>query len=169
MFEMRLDRIVEQIVRHAFFNPDGSKEFDKQALYVVFDVSMSSAVEKVRQRRGIHLLYHSRNGNYISVFSAVSSSPFVRLADINNWKHEVTHDSCWRDIKVITQTYFTMAGLINKERVERGWEEEVPIQMSQFVTFGGILRKEMFQWVPAEVKIDPACEHNYRKLITLFL
>src|ERR1700723_2320616 len=112
MFEMRLDKVVEQIVSTTF--AQGRRE--KEALYFNFDLRLWS-FEKQEQfytSRGLHLLYHQQSySSYISVFSAISPSPFGRMKDIAEWKHESTHDSCWRDIRGLTDLYFDMANEIN--------------------------------------------------------
>jgi hypothetical protein len=94
MLQMRLDRLVQQIVSHHLLGQGREKE----ALYLNFDLRMSSfsKSDTFDASRGLHLLYHLRPGyQSVSVFSAVTDSPFSGCAGMK-WKHEVTHDSCWR-------------------------------------------------------------------------
>lgn len=167
MLEMKLSRVVHQIVEHHL----GGQGREKEALYVNFDVRMSSYYQLGREfaeSRGLHLLYHQNPGHAtLSVFSAVTRSPFERLPQVTEWKHEVSHDSCWRDIHVFSDVYFEMAKRINEKRCNAGLGEKAPIEMNQNCFFAGIARNTMFEWVKVSVTKDPEDSNNYRRLVTL--
>lgn len=174
MFEMRLQALVNQLVSHHL-----DQCLDNEALHFSFDLEMSSIAysnaqrkltsgKELRQRCGLQLLYHKINrGSHISVFSAVTKSPFDRVEEVGFWKHEVTHDSCWRDVNAINQLYFSMAEKINKDRKAHGDEEIAPANMMQYSRFAGIGLEHAFSWIPVEVIRDPSDESNYRKILTV--
>lgn len=162
MFEIRLDRLAQQIVTH-FLCGQGKED---AGLYLDFDVRLSSRHVADTVVRGIHLLYHQRpHSAYISVFSGVTPSPFDKYATVKEWKHEVTHDSCWRELRVFSDTYFTMAEEMNVMRKKEGLKEIDPVSMSQFVSFAGIARDHLCQWLKVKVAKDETDERNYRKVI----
>lgn len=169
MFEMRLDRIVQQIVTHHLF-PNLN---DKVALYINFDVRLHSYESKrstteFNQSRGLHLLYHQgAHSSYVTVFSAVTASPFERIEGVKEWKHEVTHDSCWRDLRIFSDTYFDMAQKINSSRTKVGLKEIAPAAMNEHNSFAGIARNSMFEWVKVDITKDPEDSGNYRRLVRL--
>jgi hypothetical protein len=176
MFEIRMSRVVQQIVSHHLIG-QGRKD---EALYIDFDVRMADIKQSIHTSRGIHLLYHQiPNSNSITVFSAVSPSPFDRLPPLRfrsfqspspwipTWKHEVSHDSCWTDVRIFSDTYFAMAEEINNERRKASLEEIAPIKMSQDCFFAGFGRHQMFQWLPVSVCMDPADENNYRRTVSV--
>jgi hypothetical protein len=180
MLEMRVSDVAEQIVMHTFTNGTGRRQKegsdggrDAQAIYLNFDVRLSNYnLEENRFQytasRGLHLLYHKlRGGAQISVFSAVSLSPFARLKTIKEWKHEATHDSCWRNVQVFAQTYFEMAEEVNARRVAAGLKEIAAVEMTQYCNFAGIAQEHLFQCVPVIVSMDPKDEYGYRRLITV--
>jgi len=95
MLEMKIERLAEQIVRHHLLGQGRKKE----ALYLNFDLRLSS--NRFDQSRGLHLLYHQiPDCASVSVFSAMTLSPFGRIGEITSWEHDVSHDSCWRDIGI---------------------------------------------------------------------
>jgi hypothetical protein len=115
MLNIRLDSVVNQIVRQELVEsnreplPDGA---ECVALHMNFDCRLSyyTAEYTYYQSRGLHLLYHATPGySYITVFSGVTDSPFDKIDKVTEWKHECTHDSCWRDIGVFSHIYFDMA------------------------------------------------------------
>lgn len=164
MFEIRLDRVAQQIVSH---NLRGKGSGEQVALYLKFDVRLSSHGIAHTIARGLHLLYHQvLHHASVSVFSAVTPSPFDRIDTVKEFKHEVTHDSCWRDLRVFNETYFTMANEVNVIRKNYGLSEIAPVAMNQFVTFAG-LGEDLFQWVSVKVTKDETDERNYRRVIQL--
>ena len=180
MLEMRVSDVAEQIVMHTFTNgtdrrqkegSDGGR--DAQAIYLNFDVRLSNYdLEHNRFQytasRGLHLLYHKlRGGSSISVFSAVSSSPFDRLKTIKEWKHQATHDSEWRRVRIFNDVYFEMAEEVNAQREAAGLAEIAAAEMIQYCVFAGIAEERLFQWVPVSIKKDPEDQYDYRRLITI--
>lgn len=162
MFEMRLDRLAQQIVSHNLCG-QGRKD---EALHLDFDVRLSCPEIPDTIIRGIHLLYHQMPHHAsISVFSGVTPSPFDKHSAVKEWKHEVTHDSCWRDLRIFNETYFTMADEVNVIRHKLGLEEIAPVKMNQFVSFVGIARDHLYQWLEVKVARDATDEHNYRRTI----
>lgn len=167
MFEMRVSSVAEQIVTHHL----QAKGRENEAVYINFDVRLSyfrsvHSSLQFNSSRGLHLLYHQCPGHAtLSVFSAVTPSPFDRLKDIAEWKHETSHDSCWRDVRLYTDTYFLMARQINAQIVEAGGAEVAPAEMNQYCSFAGIGRGNLFEWVPVEVTKDPNDNHKYRRIV----
>lgn len=159
MLDIKISAVVAQIVRHELIH--NAKE--NEALYMHFDLGMGvyTNSESYTCRRGLHLLYHvNPGGTYISVFSAVTDSPFASIKDINEWKHEGTHDSGWRDIRVFSDVYFKMAEEINNELEADGEKTVAPKDMHEHNNFG-LFRDELFRWVPVEIaKVD-----SYEKTI----
>ena len=165
MLTMRVESLVSAIVRQELC---GKQERKKEALHFHFDCSISHLVghKYYRTRQGLHLLYCAPNHrNYVSVFSAWTTSPFTKIKEIGGWKHEITHDSCWSTIDVFSRAYFAMAVEVNRQLIKAGLETVAPAEMSEHNNFA--LFGPAFEWVPAEMKTDPACERNYRKLITV--
>lgn len=167
MLSMRIETMVGGLVRQLL---KGGRE--GEVLHFHFDLSMgyhahvNNGGDSYTARRGLHLLYWlPPERSYITVFSAVTLSPFVKVGDVKEWKHECTHDTCWRDIGVFAQVYFDMAKEINALLVADGHPEVAPAAMSEHNSspiFG-----DFFEWLPAKVVTDPTDDRNYRKLITL--
>lgn len=163
---MRVDGLVAALVRELLIEPKGR---EGEALHFHFDLRMHYGYgygTTYIASRALHLLYHLSPGyTYVTVFSAVLPSPFDKIDKVGTWKHETSHDSCWRDIQVFSQTYFEMAKQINEDLMSGGHNEVAPVKMSEynsFPTFG-----KPFQWVPVEVTKDPTCDQSYRKLVKL--
>lgn len=166
MLHMRIESFVDRAVRHALLGQGREKE----ALYFHFDLRMAHYLPdggRHSAARGLHLLYHlNPDSSYVSVFSAVRGSPFERITAVEEWKHETSHDSVWRDIRVFSQVYFDMAKEINELRVSDGFPEIAPAAMTEHNGFR-LLGDKLYEWVPAEVTKDPTDPNNYRKVITL--
>ena len=170
MLTINISDVAHQLVQQELVG----KGRENEALYFCFDLRMQFSEGGVRfwQSRGLHLLYHLRpDMASISVFSCVVVSPFAKIKDIvknglavgtNSWTHETTHDSCWRDIRVFTRTYFDMAQCIND--VLR--EEVAPAAMNETNSFG-VFNNKVFQWLPVKVSIDPNDGSNYRRIVEL--
>lgn len=166
MFEIKLERVVEQIVRHNLIGQGRETE----ALYINFDVRLHNYDNENNKEfytsRGLHLLYYSKSyGGAISVFSAVTVSPFDRIYSVEEWKHEVTHDSCWRDVRVFSETYFKMADEINAQRKKEKLDKIAPCEMTQHCSFAGIASNHLFKWVEVLMKKDTSDSYNYRRTI----
>lgn len=179
MLSIELSALVEQIVRSELVNNHDRKEVlnttgltvtrrEGEAMYLNFDARLSyhhDSVGSFRASRGLHLLYYnSPQYNYVSVFSAVTNNPFAVIAEVEEWKHESSHDSCWRDINVFSEVYFAMAEEINELLAKEGLEKVAPIEMSQFVSFGGLGRDTLYEMVP--VRIEKA-DHYKRNIVLL--
>ncbi|MDE1834756.1 MAG: hypothetical protein KGH64_05470 [Candidatus Micrarchaeota archaeon] len=169
MLNIRISDVVNQIVEHELVN----KGRDGKALYMHFDLHMSYYSEDsarglhVRSSRGLHLLYHCpRERSYISVFSGVTASPFDNAKDVKTWKHETTHDSCWRSISAFSSLYFDMAEEINSSLVANGHKAVAPAMMDECNNFA-LFGKKMFSWFPVTVKTDDDDVSRYRKIVTL--
>ena len=163
MFSISLHQVVNDMVEHHLLNEDGR---DNEALHFHLDLRMSYYRANMDHAvsRGLHLLYHCPKGfRSVSVFSGVTSSPFARIKEVEKWKHEGTHDSCWRQVQTISQLYFEMA-----EEVISHFDKSLKLcandlhEHNSFAMFG-----ELFEWVPAEVKNDPEDRNNYRRVIVL--
>jgi len=115
---------------------------------------------------GLHLLYHLQPGyGYVDVFSAITDSASVTVKQVNDWKHEASHGSCWRDIGTFSKVYFDLADKVNVKLVEDGRSAVAPMHMSEHN--GPQLFGPVFSWVDAKVSIDPNCDRRYRKLVSL--
>lgn len=165
MLQIDLRRVVNQIVQHELYSL-GKEDL---ALYVNFDVRMSHYMpfsgKPYNQSRGLHLLYYVKPGHsYVTVFSGVTSSPFGSINDVVAWKHECTHDSCWRDIDIFSTMYFEMAEKINLLLVENNFEEIPPKDMNEFSAFRG---NQLFNWIPVNVTKDSQDVYNYNRILKL--
>jgi hypothetical protein len=161
MLSIKIENVVSSMVRQLLINDD-SDVIKGKALHFHFDCRLG--YEDFNVSRGLHLLYGRRpQGSYVDVFSAILDSPFDKISKVVNWKHECSHDSCWRDIGVFSQVYFDMADSINAKRVKEGLNAVAPIEMHEYNSFNEIDR--FFQWVSVEITKDPSDERNYRKLI----
>lgn len=165
MFEMRLQNIVNALVEQELVGK-GRKE---EALYFSFDLRVETFHSNQRISRGLHLLYHCYPGtNSVNVFSGVTESPFEKIRKVD-WKHETSHDSCWKNLRCINSLYFDMANEINAKEIDAGrWEEKelAPINM-QWDTYFQMFNPA-FQWIPAVISQDITNESNYRKIVRFF-
>lgn len=163
MLQFRLSSLVTRIVRHAM-DRDGEHRMT-HALYLNFDIRMSSYedVGEFKSSCGLHLLYYCPPGmTYVSVFSAVTNSPFGKLKDVTEWRHETTHDSCWRDVPIFSEVYFGMAQKINSDRVDDGLPEIAPKDMSEHNSFP-LFSEELWKWVPVKI----SRENDKREIVVL--
>lgn len=168
MLSMRIDNLIARIVRQELFAKDCS---NNDAIHFHLDLRMSYHVadgKSYDDSCGLHLLYHRMpNGSYITVFSATSfASPFRKINEVKEWKHETTHDSCWRNINAFSKAYFDMAANINSQLVKDGLQEVAPIEMSEYNDFA--LFGNAFNWVKVDVSKDPNdYPYNYKRLVKL--
>lgn len=169
MLQIQVQNVVHAIVEQEL----RGKGREDSALYIHLDLRMSHHTDdkSYDQSRGLHMLYYCLpHMNYISVFSSVTDSPFTGLRDVKEWKHECSHDSCWRDVNTYSQVYFKMAEDINSE-IKQDWEKKhpgriapqvAPKDMHEWHSFG---RSGLYMWVPVKVRKDPKDTNNYRKLV----
>lgn len=159
MLTMKIETLVNALVQSEL-----SKNQEKnKALYFGFDLHLSVSTPSVFKRRGLNLLYY-KEGAFTSVFSAVTNLQWS-VPEKTEWKHEVSHDSCWRDIRVFSETYFKMAEEINKYLRDFGYEEVAPCNMNQLNTprmFGSL-----YEWKKVKVIKDSTDQNNYRRLVEL--
>lgn len=114
---------------------------------------------------GLHVLYHLKpQRTYVDVFSAITDLS-TKIHDVKDWRHEASHDSCWRDIAAFNKAYFDLAENVNEKLEADGHERVAPMHMSEHN--GPQLFGPVFSWVNATVTKDPACDRSYRKLITI--
>lgn len=162
MLQIKLERVANQIVQSELLNKGGRQD---EALYLHFDLRMGYFTndESYDESRGLHLLYHVRlGGSYVDVFSAVTDSPFDKIESIKEWKHEASHDTCWRDVSCFSIIYFEMAKAINNGLKKNGRKEVAPERMSEHSGFG--LFDDLYEWVPIRItKKDPS--DSYRKTV----
>jgi hypothetical protein len=165
MFNLPLVSVVNKMVEHELVG-NGR---DDEALHFHFDLRLAYYLPKgykCNASAGLHLLYHLNKGySYVSVFSAITESPFTKIAGVTEWKHETTHDSCWRELRTVVNLYFQMAEEINLRLKSSGHKEVAPCEMTEHNNFA--LFGKLYQWVPVQVTKDPSDKHNYRKLITI--
>lgn len=169
---MNLQYLVGAIVRKEVWRNKQTRK--NAALSFSFDVRMHSFEEQdthlheFRESRGLHLLYHTAfpGSERISVFSGITDSPFGKLQDVKEWKHNTTHDTCWRDVNLFSSLYFDLAERINAKRVEKGLKEIPPKDMTELVSFAG-LNGDIYSWRLVDVTNDPEDDRNYRKLIKI--
>lgn len=162
MFEMRLDSLVQQIVKSHF--PYKNPDFANKGLYVAFDVRMSDYDVDVTHSAFIHLIYHAQpESNCITVFAGLSTQS-SSIKDVKEWKHEITHDSCWRNINVFNSVYFYMAEKLNETRKEKGLSEKAPKDFHTFVDFPFVSDK-LYDLIPIAIAKDP--ENHYKRILTL--
>jgi hypothetical protein len=162
MLQIKVERVVNQIVQHELLGKGGRQD---EALYLHFDLRMSYYEENQSdcRSRGLHLLYHVRpGGSYVDVFSAVTDSPFDKIESVKEWKHEASHDSCWRDVSCFSKVYFEMAKDINQARKSRGQVEIAPKDMHEHNGFG--LFDNLYEWVSVRITRKDPCD-SYRKTI----
>jgi hypothetical protein len=163
MLKIEADCIINDLVRN---NLQGKGHRDA-ALYFHLDCSISSYEdsEKFSERMGLHLLYWCPPGiSYISVFAAQMENPFHSRKEVREWKHLITHDSCWAQTRFFSENYFAMAKLVNEQRVRAGLQEIAPRVMTQLNRFH---RESIALWVPVMVGKDPNCDRNYRLTLTI--
>lgn len=158
MLKIELSHIVAKIVQSEL----RGKGREKEALYFNFDIRLSFYTEDKNydESCGLHLLYHCNpHESYISVFTGVTENSFVKIDKVE-WKHGVTHDSCWRDISTFSDVYFGMANKINKRLIDDDEGKVAPKDMALNI----FLTKNLFSWVPVEVhkELD-----SYRRIVTI--
>ena len=165
MFEMKIDYLAASIVRSVF--QEGGRE--GQALHLHFDLRLSDYSEEIDATKsaGLHLLYWARpKSDWITVFSGVTESPFDGLHKVQAWTMEASHDSCWRDIKIVNSLYFGMAEELNQIRAQEGLAPKAPRDFSQFASFP-LFEEDLYRWIPCEVNRDPGDSSGYRRVIKL--
>ena len=146
MFKMPVQHVVNTLVKGMMQKQEPPKG---KGLLVSLDVQLTSylgeGLESPFFRREIHLLYsrYQGAGSYISVFSCVKGYGGGLNPKEFTWKHEVTHDSCWRDLTVVSDVYFQAAAEINKKRVDAGLAEVAPYLMTDHSAFDIL----PFRWV----------------------
>src|SRR5690606_30078560 len=112
-------KIIESLAKHLLVDAEGR---ENEALHFNFslDLSIYSPI-RVSVRKGLHLLYYKKpHSATVSVFSAVVDSPFDGIEKVEEWEHEISHDSCWREITTINNLYFQMAERINNKLLAAG-------------------------------------------------
>lgn len=162
MLQIRLERVANQIVQSELLNKGGRQD---EALYLHFDLRMGYFTndESYNESRGLHLLYHVKpGGSYVDVFSAVTDSPFDKIESVKEWKHEASHDSCWRDVSCFSKVYFEMAKGINEALSKNGQKEVAPVTMSEHSGFGHF--EDLYKWVPIRIARKDSSD-SYRKTI----
>lgn len=162
---MDIRYMVSQLVEHMMYE---NKNRGEIALYVNFDCGLSSynSEKSYKDRLGLHLLYYlPDNYRSVSVFSGMTSSPFAHRNEVKNWKHEITHDSEWRNIGIFSKIYLDQANRNNEKRVVDGLKEAAPRDMHEHNMFGH--NEKIFEWVPVRVEKDKSDETSYRRIITL--
>lgn len=160
MLSMRIDSMLYNLVKQELVGK-GRKD---EALHFHFDLRMAYA--DFREFRGLHMLYYLPPGmSYVTVFSAVTDDPFIKIGKVQEWKHETTHDSCWRDVQTFSNVYFAMADEINKKLEKETGSSVAPCEMREHNSFR--LFGSAFDWVKVEVSRDPEDDRNYRRLVKL--
>lgn len=158
---MQISDVVAAIVKQELYGNGRENE----AIYFSFDVSMShyTKTKHYKQRNGLHLLYQVNPGfTYINVFSAVTDSPFANIKTVE-WKHECTHDSCWRDVNIFGDVYFGMAAKINSMLKADGLNELAPQDMHEYNI--NSFSKGLYRWIPVKISKDPNDKNSYWKLV----
>lgn len=164
MLNMKIDCMVGQIVRQEL--RDSGRE--DEGLYMNLDCRLSYYMPEgsYNESCGLHLIYQCNPGYAsINVFSGVTDSPFASSKDVPSWKHECSHDSCWRDIGVFSEVYFKMAEKINQALLKDGLEQVAPKDMHESNSFNGF--DKVFRWKKVKITKDPTDRNNYRKLLEL--
>lgn len=159
MLTIDISKVVELIVRQEVY---GNPRPDK-ALYINFDLQLRHYFDgrSYIQKRGLHLLYHYNLG--ISVFSGITDSPFASIGGVKKWKHESSHSSCWKEIRIFSDVYFEMAQQINNELKKEGFPAVAPSTMLETNSFRHFDR--MYDIVTVKVSKDKTDSLNYRKTI----
>lgn len=156
MLSMRVDNVISSLVKQLLTGDNNN------ALY--FHIDCRLYVDNIRASRGLHLLYQKNvESSYIHTFSSVMKSPFDKIGQVDSWKHETSHDSCWRDINAFAYVYFSMADEINSQLPKA----IAPIDMTEFNSFGGLTNASVFQWVPVQIVKDKTDPNNYRRIVTV--
>lgn len=170
MLNIKVNSVVHTIVNQ--FLVEDELNDHNTAIYICIDCRLSFSGDESLQHKtlkascGLHLLYYKKSGTYITVFSGVTDSPFTKVDKVDNWKHETTHDSCWRDIPIFSQVYFELANKVNAQRVELDLPEIAPIRMHESSSFAGI-NGPLFRRIPVEIKTDPNDPNRYKKIVKL--
>lgn len=165
---IEIESLVNNLVEQLLVKPGGNEK----TLHFGFKCEQAhyhSAQYKGRSyyaRGGLHLLYHRLPGyGYVNVFSAITSGLDVKIDKVTDWKHESSHDSCWRNIGAFNEVYFGLAQQLNEKLEADGHETVAPMNMTQHN--GPQLFGPIFSWVNAKVTIDPADDRRYRKLVEI--
>ena len=162
MLSMSVSGIVDALVEQELVRKGGN---DK-ALHFHFDLGLAhyTRSETYTARRGLHMLYHLRPGyGSVSVFSAVTHSPFVKVRAVDGWDHDTTHESCWRGVTTYSKVYFDMAQEVNSKIEEAGLAPIAPIMMTEHNTFS--LFGPVYDWVDVEVTLDPKDRYQHRRIV----
>ena len=160
MLSMNVSGLVDALVKQELLD----KHVKDKAMHFHFDVGMSYYTNggSFNARRGLHMLYHSKLGyGSVSVFSAVTPSPFVRVGEVDGWDHDTTHDSCWRGVTTYSRVYFDMAQEVNSKIEEAGLAPIAPAMMTEHNTLFG----PVYDWVAVEVSLDPKDRYQHRRLV----
>lgn len=167
MLEMNLETLISGIVNQVLLETPYKDRDIKKGLHFGFDVSLSSYVngKEYNVRKGLHLVYYART-NYVTVFSGVTEKFFTSPKEVTEWKHEATHDSCWRDIVAFTNLYFDMAERVNEKRVIAGLKSVAPKNMEQNVFFMGFGR-DVWNFIDVEIDYVDKSDSYSRKLTIL--
>lgn len=162
MLSISINTVVAGLVRQHLQNQGREAE----AMHFHFLLLLGIGDYQVHQ--DLHLLYHQKpHAGTLSVFSAVKQkyTP-LRFMSGTDFKHEISHDSCWRDIQVFSKTYFAMAEEVNNFLGSTGRDHIAPNQMTSNV-FLNLPHTHMYEWVPAQVSLDPNDSTRYRRKIEL--
>lgn len=168
MFRIPLDTLTNSLVETLL--PHGkSTRPETSALHFFYDVSLLSrvtepTVTRFERRLGLHLVYVKPPGSaYIHVFSAETKAHQRKAIDVQEWTHQVSHDSEWRHTHAFNAPYFRMAQEINDARVADGFATVAPITMSEEGHTTAGLFQPLFEWVNVHVSKDMSDEHGYRR------
>lgn len=157
MFQMKVISVVDSLVntllvRQPDMNPGKAVLFE-------LDLKLSSYEdnETFTSRTNLHLLYNKMHsyGRYISVFSYEGVvSTLIDPRDRGYiWKHEGTHDSCWRDLSLVSDIYFRCARVVNEQRQAAGYKPIPPRDMCD--NAGPALFAPTFRFVDVEQVLLP--------------
>jgi len=165
MLSIAINRLANKIVEQELLKKGGRTD---EALYLNFALrtSVFTKANRYSEMRGLHLLYHMPNGSRsISVFSGITPAACSLIRDVREWKHEISHDSCWRDIRTFSNVYFEMAERINTRLEEDGIEGVAPADMYNDNDFN--MMGEVFSFIRVSVSKDISDPMSYRKRIML--
>ena len=162
MLSMRISDVIAQIIEHELVQKERVKD---EAVYLNFDLRMYAHVKNnpYSSSCGFHLLYHSLS-NYVSVFSGITSSPFGKLEEVKEWRHEVSHDFEWRRPPIFSEVYFELAANVNDKLAESGLETIAPASMQEVNSFR-IGQNNLFKRIKVAVFLDK--DDPYKKHIEL--
>lgn len=151
MFQMEVSRVINSLVDTLIGKDAGVSAPPGKGLLFQLELGLASHTKEgsFMFREHLHLLYNKKKGgSYISVFSHVGRVALDLRVRQYDWKHEVTHDSCWRDLSLMNTLYFQLAEQVNEKRSEVGLEKIAPILMSNHTNFS--LFQPAFKWVDVE-------------------